>query len=232
VLPHPTVRMWKVDGSGRPRIPKGDPDPVPFKPLWGEVEVNPRKHNIEKEMLRATESIEKKSFIINGIAKYIQYWRSSMARNARYAVEMSRFVEYWERIHREITGLLPFQPDNLQEGFWPISDWRRDHARSCSMENSPTYLADNTAEDNPEPYPFCGPAKDRSRPNFNPYRDVLLGDFVLYRPSHNNHLPVWLGRALTCMDNTLGDNYGRFTVEWWTPMKDKREGKCALVKEC
>jgi hypothetical protein len=60
-----------------------------------------------------------------------------------------------------------------------------------------------------------------------PTRDVLLGDFVLCRLSHNNHLPVWLGRALTCVDNTPGDNYGRFTVEWWTPMKGKREGKRA-----
>jgi hypothetical protein len=232
VLPHPTVRMWKVDGSGRPRIPKGDPDPVPYKPLWGEVEVNPAKRNVEKEMLRANESIEKKGFIINGISKYIQYWRSGMARNARYAAEMSCFIEYWERIHREITGPLPFQLDNLQEGFWPMSDWRRDHARRSSTENGPAYSADNSPEDDPEPYPFCGPAKDKPRPNFNPYCDVLLGDFILCRPSHNNHLPVWLGRALTCVDNTPGDNYGRFTVDWWTPMKGKREGKRALAREC
>jgi hypothetical protein len=64
--------MWRADESGRPRIPEGDPDPVPYKPLWGEVEVNPAKRNAEKEMLRASESIEKKSFIINRNAKYIQ----------------------------------------------------------------------------------------------------------------------------------------------------------------
>jgi hypothetical protein len=34
------------------------------------------------------------------------------------------------------------------------------------------------------------------------------------------------------MDNTPGDNYRRFTVEWWTPMKGKREGKRALAREC
>jgi hypothetical protein len=83
-----------VDGSGRPRIPEGDPDPVPYKPLWGEVEVNPAKRNAEKEMFRASESTEKKGFIINGISKYIQYWRLGMARNARYAAEMSCFVKY------------------------------------------------------------------------------------------------------------------------------------------
>jgi hypothetical protein len=89
-----------------------------------------------------------------------------------------------------------------------ISDWRRNHARSCSTENGPAYLVDNTPEDDPKPYPFSGPAKDRPRPNFNPCHDVLLRDFVLCRPSHNNHLPMWLGRALTCVDNTSDDNYG------------------------
>jgi hypothetical protein len=63
--------MWRADESGRPRILEGDLDPVLYKPLWGKVEVNPRKRKAEKEMLRASESIEKKSFIINGIAKYI-----------------------------------------------------------------------------------------------------------------------------------------------------------------
>jgi hypothetical protein len=56
--------------------------------------VNPTKYNAEKELLRVSKSIEKKSFIINGIAKYIQYWRSGMAKNARYATEMSCFVDY------------------------------------------------------------------------------------------------------------------------------------------
>jgi hypothetical protein len=40
-----------------------------------------------------------------------------MARNARYATEMSCIVDYWEQIHREINGPLPSQPDKLQEGF-------------------------------------------------------------------------------------------------------------------
>jgi hypothetical protein len=75
--------------------------------------VNPTKRNAEKELLRASESIEKKSFIINGIAKYIQYWRSGMAKNARYATEMSYFIDYWERIHREIISPLSFQPEKL-----------------------------------------------------------------------------------------------------------------------
>jgi hypothetical protein len=63
--------MWRANESSRLCIPEGDPDPVPYKLLWGEVEVNLRKHNVEKELLRASKSIEKKCFIINGITKYI-----------------------------------------------------------------------------------------------------------------------------------------------------------------
>jgi hypothetical protein len=155
-----------------------------------------------------------------------------MARNARYATEMSCFVDYWEQIHREITGPLSSQPDKLQEGFWLIPDWRRDHARSCSSENGPTHSADLTPEDDPEPYLLCGPAKERPRPNFNPYRDVLLGDFVLCCPSHNNHLPVWLDCALTCLNNSAGEHYDRFIMEWWMLMKGKREDKRAFAREC
>jgi hypothetical protein len=38
--------------------------------------------------------------------------------------------------------------------------------------------------------------------------------------------------ALTCIDNSSGDNYGKFTVEWWTSMKGKREGKCVFARKC
>ena len=46
------MKMWKADGSKRSCIPKGDPDSAPYKSLWDEVEVNPAKLNVEKEMLK------------------------------------------------------------------------------------------------------------------------------------------------------------------------------------
>ena len=62
---------------------------------------------------------------------------------------------------------------------------------------------DTTPEDDPEPNPYCGLAKSRPRPRFNPYRDVLLGDFVLCRPCNGHRLPVWLGRASLTVDLSL-----------------------------
>jgi hypothetical protein len=34
-----------------------------------------------------------------------------------------------------------------------------------------------------------------------------------------------MGQVLSYVDMFLGDNYDRFSVEWWTLIKRKREGK-------
>ena len=81
---------------------------------------------------------------------------------------------------------------------------------------------DSTPEDDLEPYPYCGPIKLQPKPRFNPYRDVLLGDFELHWPCDGHCLPVWLGRALSTVDLSPGRNYGTFVVEWWTPMCPKK----------
>ena len=92
--------------------------------------------------------------------------------------------------------------------------------------------SDTTTEDNLEPYPYCGPAKSRLKPRFNPYRDVLLGDFVLCRSYDGHSLPVWLGRASSTVDLFFGSNYRTFVVEWWTPMCLEKEPKSLVAREC
>jgi hypothetical protein len=56
-----------------------EPNCVLFKPLRDNVPMHPKKRNIEKELIRASKSIERKNFIINSISNYIQFWRSGMA---------------------------------------------------------------------------------------------------------------------------------------------------------
>ena len=112
-----------------------------------------------------------------------------------------------------------------------MTNWQRDHACSMSSGVGLDVTPDTTLEDDPEPYPYCGPAKSRPRPRFNPYRDVLLGDFVLCRPSDRHRLPVWLGRASSTVDLSPSTNYGTFIVEWWTPMCSKKESKALVARE-
>ena len=136
-----------------------------------------------------------------------------MAKDAMYAKDMTGYVHYWERLHLEITGPVPPTPIELQEGFWPITNWQHDHANSMSSGIRLDVSPDTTPEDDPKPYSYCGPAKSWPKPSFNPYRDVLLGDFVLCHPCDGHRLFVWLGRALSTVDLFPNSNYGTFVVE-------------------
>ena len=120
----------------------------------------------------------------------------------------------------------------LQEGFWLIINWQRDHANSMSSSVGLDVSLDTTLEDDLEPYPYCGPAKARPKPRFNPYRDVFLGGFVLCHPCDGHRLPMWLGHASSIVDLSPSSNYGTFVVEWWTPMCSKKEPKSLATKEC
>ena len=91
---------------------------------------------------------------------------------------------------------------------------------------------DTTLEDDPEPYPYCGLTKVQPKPCFNPYRDVLLGDFVLCWPYDRHRFHVWLGRAISIVESSADSNYGTFIVEWWTPMCSKKKPKSLVAKEC
>ena len=157
--PGPTVRMWRQNDDGTSMLPEGVPAPVPLRLLWGNVVVDSTKKNQEKELVRVGECLTKQSFIQQGIAKYIDVWKSMMARDAMYAKDMAAYVQYWERLHLEITGPIPPTPAELQEGFWPMTNWQRDHACRMSSGVGLDVTPDTTPEDDPEPYPYCGPAK-------------------------------------------------------------------------
>ena len=174
--------MWRQKDDGTPMLLEGVPDPVPLRPLWGNVVVDCTKKKQEKELVWAVECLTKQSFIQQGIAKYIDIWKSMMARDAMYAKDMARYIHYWEQLHSEITGPIPPTLAELQERFWPIINWQRDHANSMSSGVGLDVSPDTTPEDDPEPYPYCGPAKSQPKPHINPYRDVFLGDFVLCCP--------------------------------------------------
>ena len=73
---------------------------------------------------------------------------------------------------------------------------------------------DTTPEDDPQPYPYCGSMKAWPKPCFNPYRDVLLRDFVLCQPCDGYRLYMSFGRAISTVELFIDSNYGTFVVEW------------------
>ena len=103
-------------------LPEGVPPLLPLRPFWRIIVVDCIKKNQEKELVWAGECLMKQSFILQGIAKYIDVWKSIMARDAMYAKDMAAYVHYREQLHLEITSPVPLTPTELQEGFWPITN--------------------------------------------------------------------------------------------------------------
>ena len=91
---------------------------------------------------------------------------------------------------------------------------------------------ETTPQDDPKPYSYCGSAKAQPKPCFNSYRNVLLGDFVLWGPCDGHCLPLWLGRTISTVELSIGSNYVTFVVEWWTLIYSKKEPKSLVAREC
>ena len=117
----PPLRLWKNNSSGHPMLPSGIPKAVPFKPIWGS-EVPSTTENQEKAVEAARKATVNKNFILVGIEKYIQYWRHGMSTGEGFAAAFGPYVEYWNRILRELKNPLTNCSLELVEGFWPQHD--------------------------------------------------------------------------------------------------------------
>ena len=72
-----------------------------------------------------------------------------MARDAMYANDIAGYVHYSKRLHSKITSHVLSTPTKLQEGFWQITNWQRDH--TCNMFSG-VGLDVSIPKDDPEPY--------------------------------------------------------------------------------
>ena len=96
-----------------------------------------------------------------------------MERDAMFVKDMASYVHFLEQIHSKIMRPALFTLIVLLEGFWPTTNWQWNHACSMSFKIGPNVSPNTTLED-PKPYPYCGPAKARPKPYFNPYRDMAI----------------------------------------------------------
>jgi len=212
-----SVRMWKDDGRGRPLLPSGDPPALQIRPPWGHV--LPGRYG-DKEVTAddARDANQKKDGIRAGIRKYIKIWESGCLENDTYHQKMEDYVTYWKDVAEELDAPFPPTPPTLQLGFWPSTSYT-----TPNSSLSDPVQTDTTPEDVPID-PFCGVARDKPKESYNPYRDVLLGDFVLVRPSDPDLYPVWMGRALTAVQlDRSHPQYGQFQIRYWRPTKGRKK---------
>ena len=215
----PAIRLWKEDDNGRPLLPSGPLDPVPFKHMWGS-EVPSTTGNQEKARESAAKATERRTFMMLGIRKYIEYWESGRRRCSTFAAAFEPYVQYWSRVLNELQKPLPPTPARLVEGFWPIHDWR---GPSFTIPRLTLLPFDETPEDE-EPQAYCGPANERPEERFNPWRQIAPLWWVLLRPENPVVCPVWLGRAVSPVCRDEGDDkYGKFLIQYWEPQNAARD---------
>jgi hypothetical protein len=63
------------------KLPQGLPNPIPFRPIWGND---------------AIKSIEKQKFINDGLSKYVEFWRMGMCKDETYA--RKPYMDYQKNI--------------------------------------------------------------------------------------------------------------------------------------
>ena len=140
-----------------------------------------------------------------------------MSRNETYARDMHSYVQYWEDILEELHQPTPRAPP-LLEGFWSNTD-RTTSAPPLNdnLGEFPPMDIDVTPKD-VIPEPYFRPKNKQPGHTYNPWRDVLIGDFVLVRPIDLLLFLVWMERLLTTVfRNENYTNYGICLLQWWRP---------------
>ena len=129
--------------------------------------------NSEKDTAKVEAAKERKSHILKGLQKHINFWRISMSWNETYARDMHSYVQYWEDILEELHQPTPRAPPSFLEGFWPNTDWTTS-APPLNDDRRKFHPIDiDVTPEDVVPEPYCGPKK-RNNPvhTYNPWRHV------------------------------------------------------------
>ncbi len=75
----PTIKLWKTNVNGSPKLTTRVCSPIPYCPIWG--------HD-------AVRSMEKEKFINVGLSKYVEFWKKRIEQSTTYAMKMCPYVDY------------------------------------------------------------------------------------------------------------------------------------------
>jgi hypothetical protein len=84
-------------------------------------------------------------------------------------------------------------PCKMQRGFWPSTSYTMGNGSMIDSLHEDTTPIGNSRD------LFCGIAHDKRKALHNPYKDVMLNDFVLGCHPDTNIYPMWMSQTLTSM---------------------------------
>lgn len=114
----------------------------------------------------------------------------------------------------------------LQLGFWPSITYTMTNASMFDVVQENTTPKDDSRD------PLCGISHDKPKESYNPYIDVILGDFVLANPLDTNIFHVWMSQSLTIVQLDRNDSQNEnFQIQYQKPNNGKRKFQTSKVTE-
>ncbi len=99
-------------------------------------------------------------------------------------MKMKSYVEYWEDVLLHLSRPLPPQSTTLLEGFWPLSNWKSNHARV-----SLSTMMDVVDPEDSFSVSYCGPKNMRPLTAYTPFKNFNVGNFMFMRPHDPDLVP-------------------------------------------
>jgi len=82
-IDEPSIKLWKVNPYGSPKLLIKVLSHVLYRPIWGND---------------ASRLVEREKFISSKLSKYVDFWKVGIAQSPAYEMKMKPYVEYWENV--------------------------------------------------------------------------------------------------------------------------------------
>ncbi|KAL3698901.1 hypothetical protein R1sor_012977 [Riccia sorocarpa] len=140
-------------------------------------------------------------------------------------------VEYWKNVADVVqAGWRSNDESELQEAFWPITDYGTGHQVPSQTSTDPSSMGNTRREVEEELQArdeiFVGEAAARSLATFVPIIDIVAGLMLLLRPSDDFKCQdcLWVAKATgpVCRDESE-PNFNKIPIQWWRPKHGSRK---------
>ncbi|KAL3689909.1 hypothetical protein R1sor_016218 [Riccia sorocarpa] len=145
-------------------------------------------------------------------------------------VEVSGFIRNYIKHKEELqAGWRSNEESELQEAFWPITDYGTGHQVPSQTSTNPNSIGNTRREVEEELQArdeiFVGEAAARSLATFVPIIDITAGLMFLLRPSDDFECQdcLWVAKATgpVCRDESE-PNFNKIPIQWWRPKHGSR----------
>ncbi|KAL3687735.1 hypothetical protein R1sor_014044 [Riccia sorocarpa] len=216
-----------VPEHGRTLWKRQDPE----SPTNFNVQLPPDQNPKLNEMIAPyAKKVEVSGFIKNYI-KHKEELQAGTNPSADVFAEDQCLIKYWKNVADVVqAGWRSNDESELQEAFWPITDYGTGHQVLSQTSTNPSSMGNTRREVEEELQArdeiFVGEATARSLATFVPIIDITAGLMLLLRPSDDFECQdcLWVAKATCpiCRDESE-PNFNKIPIQWWRPKHGPRK---------